>query len=109
LAKSAPDHSFDVAVVKAEAVQEVDKLPAKAAPGNRDAIAEAKGRSSLDISGRPAYLLTLDQAAELAMFNSREYQDQRENLYLLALPVTQERFSFTTQLFAAQEAFREYS
>ena len=56
-----------------------------------------------------AYLITLPQAAELAMFNSREYQDQRENLYLAALPVTQERFSFMTQLFAAQEAVREYA
>ena len=46
--------------------------------------------------------MTLDQAAELAMFNSREYQDQRENLYLAALPVTQERFSFMAQFFAAE-------
>ncbi len=74
-----------------------------------DAIAEAKAKSLLDIKGRPVYLLTLDQAAELAMFNSREYQDQREDLYLTALPVTQERFSFTAQLFAAQEASRTYS
>jgi hypothetical protein len=75
----------------------------------RDILAEVKSRSSLDFDGRKAFLITLDQAAELAMFNSREYQDQRENLYLAALPVTQERFSFTTQLFAAQEAFREYA
>jgi len=73
-----------------------------------DAIAEAKERSLLDITDRPGYLLTLDQAAELAMFNSREYQDQRENLYLAALPVTQQRFSFAAQLFAAQEATRGY-
>ncbi len=78
-------------------------------PTIRDAIVEAKTKSSLDISGRPAYLMTLDQAAELAMFNSREYQDQRENLYLAALPVTLERFSFTSQFFAAGEALREYS
>jgi hypothetical protein len=77
------------------------------APG--DAIGDAKARSLLDITGRPTYLLTLDQAAELAMFNSREYQDQREDLYLAALPVTQERFSFAAQLFAAQEATRAVS
>ncbi len=59
-------------------------------PTIRDAIVEAKTKSSLDLSGRPAYLMTLDQAAELAMFNSREYQDQREDLYLAARrqPVT---------------------
>ena len=62
-----------------------------------------------DISGRPAYLMTLDQAAELAMFDGREYQDQRENLYLAALPVTEERFSFMAQFFAGQEAVRAYA
>ncbi len=77
--------------------------------GQRDAIVEAKERSRLDITGRPTYLLTLDQAAELAMFNSREFQDQRETLYLAALPVTQERFSFMGQFFTASEAIRGYS
>lgn len=73
-----------------------------------DVIAEVKTRSSIDITGRPTYLLTLDQAAELAMFNSREYQDARENLYFAALPVTVQRFSFAAQFFAAEEASRAY-
>ena len=75
----------------------------------RDAILEAKERSRLDISDRPTFLLTLDQAAELAMFNSREYQDQRENLYIAALPVTQERFSFMGQFLMASEAVRSWT
>ncbi len=75
----------------------------------KDALESANVRSTLDIYGKPAYRLTLDQAAELATFNAREYQDQRENLYLAALPVALERFSFTSQLFAAQEGAREYS
>jgi hypothetical protein len=89
--------------------------PANAAPQPeliptvRDALVEANERSSLDMKGRPAFRLTLDQAAELAVFNSREYQDQREALYLAALPVTLERFSFTSQLFGAQEAVRDYA
>jgi hypothetical protein len=70
---------------------------------------DSAGRTSLDIQGRPTFLLTLDQAAELAMFNAREYQDARENLYMSALPVTLQRFSFTTQLFAATELIRDYS
>jgi hypothetical protein len=78
-------------------------------PASKDVIAEVKSRSLLDITGRPTYLLTLDQAAELAMFNSREFQDQRENLYLAALPVTQERYAFTTQFFAAEQAIRAYT
>jgi hypothetical protein len=75
----------------------------------RDVIAEVKSNSLLDVSGKPAYLLTLDQAAELAMFNSRQYQDQREDLYLAALPVTQERFSFMAQYFAVEQAIRQGS
>src|SRR5713101_1002548 len=78
-------------------------------PPQLDAIVEAKSRSLLDITGRPTYLLTLDQAAELAMFNSREYQDNRENLYLAALPVTLQRFSFMAQFFAAEQAIRAYT
>lgn len=75
----------------------------------RDAIAEAKAKSLIDFTGRQVYLLTLEQAAELAMFNSREFQDQRENLYLAALPVTQERFAFSSQFFAVSDAFRTVS
>jgi hypothetical protein len=74
-----------------------------------DPIAQAKEPSLLDIAKQTTYLLTLDQAAELAMFNSREYQDQRENLYIAALPVTQERFALSTQTLIAGEAIREYS
>jgi hypothetical protein len=74
-----------------------------------DVIQQVKSRSSLDLSGRPAYLITLDQAAEMAMFNSREFQDQREELYLAALPVAQERFSFMGQTFIASEFIRSYA
>ena len=89
----------------APAVEEPKKKP----PTTSDSLTDATSRTLLDITGRPTFLLTLDQAAELAMFNSREYQDRRENLYLAALPVTQERFSFTSQLFAGSQAIRESS
>jgi hypothetical protein len=55
------------------------------------------------------YLLNLEQACELALINSREHQDERENLYLAALPVTAERFSFAAQFFAAGEAVRQWA
>jgi len=77
--------------------------------GMQDAIEQASERSLLDVTGRPTYLLTLDQAAELAMFNSREYQDAREELYLATLPVTQERFSFMAQFFAAETSARNWA
>jgi outer membrane protein TolC len=55
-----------------------------------------------------AFLITLDQAVELAQFNGRELQDFRENLYLAALPVTFERFQFMPQVFAGAEAIRTW-
>jgi hypothetical protein len=55
------------------------------------------------------YRLTFDQACELALLNSRIYQDRRESLYLSALAVTLQRFSFAAQFFAAETFFREYS
>jgi hypothetical protein len=109
VAKKGPTFDQDTAFAKADPTGPVMDGPMLKAPPQRDAIAEAKARSLLDITGRPTYLLTLDQAAELAMFNSREYQDQRENLYLVALPVSIERFAFMAQFFAAQEAIRAYS
>jgi hypothetical protein len=109
VSKKAPPSGQFAAYVKATTGPASDESMKKTPPAQRDAIAEAKERSLLDITGRPTYLLTLDQAAELATFNSREYQDHRESLYLAALPVTRERFSFMAQFFAAQEAAREYS
>jgi hypothetical protein len=55
------------------------------------------------------YLMTLDQAVELALIDSREYQDAREALYLAALPVTLQRFSFAAQFFAGGEILREWA
>jgi hypothetical protein len=58
---------------------------------------------------RPPYLLKLEQAVELGLINSREYQDAREDLYLTALPVTMERFAFAAQFFAAGQAIRQWA
>jgi outer membrane protein TolC len=55
------------------------------------------------------FLLTLDQALELSLFNSRDFQDRREDLYLAALPVTLQRFNFVTQLFLNAEANRTFT
>lgn len=56
---------------------------------------------------RKPYLLTMDQAVELGTINAREYQTQRESLYLSALPVSLERFAFVTQFYATEVAIRE--
>jgi Outer membrane efflux protein len=54
------------------------------------------------------FLLNLDQSLELGLFNSREYQERREDLYLAALPVTLQRFNFYTQFTLGATAVREW-
>ncbi|HMO34522.1 MAG TPA: hypothetical protein PKA06_00630 [Gemmatales bacterium] len=63
----------------------------------------------LEQRGRRPYRINLEQALELALINSREFQVQRENLYLAALTVSNERFNFLPQFLAAQEAIRQWS
>jgi len=55
------------------------------------------------IGGRMATnrrILTLEMALDLAVRHSREYQSQREQLYLTALNLTGSRYQFTPQFFA---------
>src|SRR5437773_374550 len=77
VAKQGPAHGQEAATDKTGPSGPEPAASVMTAPTQRDAIAVAKERSPVDISGRPTYMLTLEQAAELAMFNSREYQDQR--------------------------------
>lgn len=58
---------------------------------------------------RKPYLIDLDQALQLAVINSREFQTQRETLYLAALPVTREQFNFLPQFMATQQAIRQWT
>ncbi|MFO0880959.1 MAG: TolC family protein [Gemmataceae bacterium] len=59
------------------------------------------------VSRERTFLVKMNQAVELGLINSREYQTRRELVYLAALPVTLERFAFAPQAFAAGQAFRE--
>jgi Outer membrane efflux protein len=56
-----------------------------------------------------AFRITMDQANELALFNSRDFQIRREDLYLAALPVSLERFSFVAQFSATAAAVRQWA
>jgi hypothetical protein len=51
-------------------------------------------------SGSKPYLLTMEKAYQLALLNARVYQGQLETVYLNALPVTLQRFSFGPQFIA---------
>jgi hypothetical protein len=59
--------------------------------------------------GDAGFMLDLDQTVQLAIINSRDYQTFREDLYLFALPVTQQRFSFAWQWAATEDAIRQYA
>jgi hypothetical protein len=82
--------------------------PAAGTPAATDSTAPAPAPYDKRPPNRP-YLITLDQSVDLGGFNSREFQDRREDLYLTALPVTLQRFSFAAQFLAAEEAVRRWA
>ncbi len=53
------------------------------------------------------FRIKLDQAVELGLVNSREFQSSREDLYLSALPVTLQRYQFASQAFLAETIVRQ--
>ena len=53
-----------------------------------------------DRSGTNCFVINLDRALDLAVENSREYQTQKEQLYLTALTLTGNRYEFSPQFFA---------
>jgi hypothetical protein len=58
---------------------------------------------------RRGFLLKMDQAIELGVVNSPAYQNFREQLYLAALPVTQQRYGFAYQWAATADWIREWA
>jgi outer membrane protein TolC len=77
--------------------------PTSQPPGSRENLPAAPTTEESD------YLLSLEQAVELGLVNSREFQSRREDLYLAALPVTLARFSFAAQFFFTEEGIREWT
>jgi hypothetical protein len=58
-------------------------------------------------SGQVGYRIKLEQALDLAIINAREFQDRREDLYLAALDVTFQRFSFAAQALFTEQVIRK--
>lgn len=84
--------------------------------GQRVAAAESRlSKKEAEVAAAPPgtqkhpYRITLEQAVILGGINSREFQDERETLYLAALPVTTERFAFAPQFYAAEQAVRNWA
>lgn len=88
-------------------LQEESSLTGHRTPGVPAILDDVPSRPC-GTDGQPLpFLITLDQAVELGILNSREFQNRREDLYLLALPVTFERFGFAAQFFATEQIIRE--
>jgi hypothetical protein len=74
----------------------------------------AAGSGAIDffntlLSNQRGYRIKREQAIELGLFNSREFQDRREDMYLAALPVTLERFNFAAQGFFTEVATLDFA
>ena len=61
--------------------------------------------ASLPLDENGVLHLTAEQAYQLALIHSRDFQRQWETLYLSALDVSTERFRFDTQFFGGYSAF----
>ena len=73
-------------------------------------VADASGTDGANAlkSDEPTFRIKLEQSLELGLYNSREYQDRREDLYLAALPVSLQRFQFSAQAFASDQLIRTW-
>ncbi len=67
--------------------------------GNAPWIEDHAWRESLELAEDGTLALTRDRAIELALINSREYQTELEELYLICLNLTLQRFEFNLQWF----------
>src|SRR6185369_17165911 len=63
-----------------------------------EAVETDTWRQFLPVAKSGEVVLDLKSAVRLGMHNSRDYQAEREDLYLSALDVTFERFQFSPQL-----------
>ena len=104
-----PGKNGTMPVVALIPTQQPDPLAPKAA----DPVAiVATGDAAHDYlkaleSNVEGYRITLDQSVELGVLNAREFQDRREDIYLAALPVTLQRFSFAAQAFYTESLIRQ--
>ncbi len=86
--------------------------PVHAAPGPTAIV--ATGDAATDflkalISDQSAYRINMEQTVEMAVLNSREFQNQREFLYEAALPVTLARFNLAANGFFTELATLDFA
>jgi outer membrane protein TolC len=71
---------------------------------HRDPAAILPGELVEDRLGTGRRILTLEEALDLAVRQSRRYQTEKERLYLTALTLTGDRYEFGPQFFASSRA-----
>jgi hypothetical protein len=90
-----------------QGVQEAAAISVASPPGGHADILGLDARGPA--ARRTPFLITLEQAVELGSFNSREYQNAREGVYLTALPVTLARFAFAAQFETLNQTIRQWA
>lgn len=73
--------------------------------GDTDSSENPDWRDFLPMDDNGVLVVNADQAYQLSLIHSRDYQSQFETLYLSALDVSAERFRFDTQFFGGYSAF----
>lgn len=73
--------------------------------GDAAAITASMWMDCLPRDESGAVVLDAEGAMQVALSNSRDYQEELEDLYLAAMDVTFQRFRFDTQWFAANSTF----
>ena len=86
-----------------EGTQADDEERAAEEEGEEEAAASEKGEDAVDtgydVPMLPARVLSLNDALQLAFANNRDYQNQKEAVYLAALNLTLARFTFAPRFF----------
>ena len=72
--------------------------------GDAMIIEDPSWRNTLQLNDDGRLVLTPDKSVEIALVNSREYQQQLENLYSTALALTLDRFEFDLHWFATNNS-----
>src|SRR5262245_27611446 len=95
------------------AEDKIEKLPAPAPvpksgePAKTDGVVPAQYGPLVGVGNDRIFRIKLEQACELGLINSPQYQDQRELLYLSALPVSLQRFAFAWLFTSSGDVVRE--
>ncbi len=85
-------------------IEQPEDSPLEGCPTLEAPPQESPSEGETSAEGRPMVLLSLEKALEIAARHSRDYQSQKEDLYLSALSLTLQRYRFAAQTFGTADA-----